>query len=541
MWHLNIPWISYHCSIIRFYKESTMFNAEKNYYYKEVEKSAGRLSELLEELNAYFDNAALNELIELLSDIPWHKLSTENSEVKEENLTDDQKEIIALGRKGWHKEIEDCRIAMSPYITTVKAFYENVYALYKIFNKAFETILKYDFGAVKELCDGMSPLMLTSKELYHALTFLNLNQIRTLLADQTPIVFNRMLSAFQKGENEFMRLVDNLDYAPMPGLRDILMVELEKVSSFLDFVKAQTKSDPDLRSLIVEDMCEEFNCDISFLTTSCGFDFSVETLEVQQKLLNDYFQNQASCLYHSNLLTVSDKRKVNGIYEDWRNNNSSYAPLDECDLSGISDKLNRIIVNQTDKWMLSVIHDRMTQELDQIEDGDNIKEQSTTIVDYLESFATQAPNITYETMRNIAARLAGKVMNGNTIVQSQVAYIKASDISRLCYFLLHEICPPDNISKVDFSQPIWWYGDWKSLKYFVNKLYREPKSFPQNLSREIVQTFRFKRTRKSPKLSKGEIAFTTFNNSRNINSIVKDNDRSRINAILKEFGLLIKA
>ena len=140
MWHLNIPWISYHCSIIRFYKESTMFNAEKNYYYKEVEKSAGRLSELLEELNAYFDNAALNELIELLSDIPWHKLSTENSEVKEENLTDDQKEIIALGRKGWHKEIEDCRIAMSPYITTVKAFYENVYALYKIFNKAFETI-----------------------------------------------------------------------------------------------------------------------------------------------------------------------------------------------------------------------------------------------------------------------------------------------------------------------------------------------------------------------------------------------------------------
>ena len=44
----------------------------RTYYYKEVEESASRLADLLEELNTYFDNAALNDLIDLLSDIPWN-------------------------------------------------------------------------------------------------------------------------------------------------------------------------------------------------------------------------------------------------------------------------------------------------------------------------------------------------------------------------------------------------------------------------------------------------------------------------------------
>lgn len=91
----------------------------KKYYYKEVEESASRLADLLEELNIYFDSAALNELIELLSDIPWNRLSTKYSDIEKDNLTDDQKEEIALGRKDWQKELEDWRTEITPYITTL--------------------------------------------------------------------------------------------------------------------------------------------------------------------------------------------------------------------------------------------------------------------------------------------------------------------------------------------------------------------------------------------------------------------------------------
>lgn len=258
----------------------------RTYYYKEVEESASRLADLLEELNTYFDSAALNDLIDLLSDIPWNRLSTKYSGIEKENLTDDQKEEIALCRKDWQNELEDWRAEITPYLTNIKAFYEAFYALNQIRVVALTRALRYDYGAVKELCNEMQPLMLTSRELYHALTFLEIDQIRTLLSDQTPTVFNRMLSAFQNGEEDFVRLMYDMEYAPMVGLRDILMVELEKVESFSDFSKDQAKSDEELRSLVVEELCEMNNCNLGDITISNGADFTIETLQNQQKLLS---------------------------------------------------------------------------------------------------------------------------------------------------------------------------------------------------------------------------------------------------------------
>lgn len=264
-----------------------MSEASNKYYYRDIEESSNRLANLLRELNVYLDSVAVNELIDLLSDIPWHRLSAKYSDTKKENLSDDQKEEIALGRKDWQKELEDWRIAMIPYLTNIKTFYEAIHALYQIRIEALTRILRYDYGAVKELCNEMQPLMLTSKELYHALT-LETDQIRTLLADQTPTVFNRMLTALRNGEECFVRLMYDMEYAPMLGLRSILMVELEKIVSFYDFSKAQARLDEDLRSLVVEELCEMNNCNPSDIVISDGANFTIETLQNQQKLFSDF-------------------------------------------------------------------------------------------------------------------------------------------------------------------------------------------------------------------------------------------------------------
>lgn len=350
-----------------------------------------------------------------------------------------------------------------------------------------------------------------------------------------------MMSAFQKGEDDFVRLTYDMEYAPLLGLRDILMVELEKVESFSDFSKDQAKSDEDLRSLVIEELCEMNNCNLGDITISYGADFTIETLQNQQKLFSDFFLNQAYCFYHSSISTQSDRQKILNIYEKWHKYNSSCTPLDECELTICSDRLDRIIMAQIDKWIFSVIHSHMNQEPAQIEGTDAKTSQSTSAVDYRIFFASQAPDIEYQPMRDIAARLAGKEKVGNGIVQSQLAYIQVSDMLRFCYFFLHKICPPDNITNVDFSKPILWLGNWESLRYLVYRLYGKPKSLPSNLSKDITEAFRFKPKRQRNE-EKGKIAETTFSNSKNILIIIddEDKDKERIDTILKEFEPFMK-
>lgn len=512
-----------------------MAGALNKYYYRSVEESSNRLANLLRDLNVYLDSIGMDELIDLLTDIPWNRLSTKYSDIEKENLTDDQKEEIALDRKDWQKELENWITEITPFLTNIKTLYEAFYALNQIRIEALTRILRYDCASVKELCNEMPPLMVTSNELYHALTFLKIDQIRALLAEQTPSVFNRMLSAFQKGEDAFVRLMYDMDYAPIRGLREILMVELEKVESFSIFSKAQAKSDKDLRSLVVAELYETYSCNLGDITLSDGEDFTIETLQAQQKLLSDFFRSQAYCLYHSSISTQSDRQKILNVFENWRKYNPSCAPLDECAPTIHSDRLDRIIATQVDKWILGVIHSHMNQEHIQIEERNKETPKSTSAVDYRIFFASQAPNIEYMTMRNIATCLAGKEKVGKSIVQSQAAYIQASDMLRFCYFFLHKICLPDNITNVDFSKPIQWLGGWESLKYLVNRLYGSPKSLPSNLAKDITEVFRFKPGRQRNKEEKGKIAETTFNNSKNILTIVADEDKKRIDSILKEF------
>lgn len=153
--------------------------------------------------------------------------------------------------------------------------------------------------------------------------------------------------------------------------------------------------------------------------------------------------------------------------------------------------------------------------------------------DYSWFCASEAPNIDYKTMRNIADRLAGRVKKDRSIEQTQVAYIQAVDRLRFCYFFLNIIGYPDNIADVDFSKPIQWLGSWESLKYLVYRLYS--KSLPANLAEYITEAFRFRLKRQRNKEEKGKITKSTFNNSKNILTIIDNKDKKRIDTILKEF------
>lgn len=92
---------------------------------------------------------------------------------------------------------------------------------------------------------------------------------------------------------------------------------------------------------------------------------------------------------------------------------------------------------------------------------------------------------------------------------------------------------PDNIADVDFSKPIQWLGSWESLKYLVYRLYS--KSLPANLAEYITEAFRFRLKRQRNKEEKGKITKSTFNNSKNILTIIDNEDKKRIDTILKEF------
>lgn len=82
-------------------------------------------------------------------------------------------------------------------------------------------------------------------------------------------------------------------------------------------------------------------------------------------------------------------------------------------------------------------------------------------------------------------------------------------------------------------------GNWESLRYLVYRLYGKPKSLPSNLSKDIKEAFRFKPKRQRNE-EKGKIAETTFSNSKNILIIIDDEDKERIDTILKEFEPFMK-
>lgn len=201
----------------------------------------------------------------------------------------------------------------------------------------------------------------------------------------------------------------------------------------------------------------------------------------------------------------------------------------------------KCLVIQCIKTLNEIYDDDIPEDIfdEETDDTQNEGSKETMLqpVDYREYFVSKAPKIDYKTMRDIAVRLSGKVNKDKGLVDSGVAYLRPQDVARFCYFFLHEIAAPDNIADVDFSKPIKWLANWQSQKYFIYKLYGKPKPFPSGMAEDVVACFRFKRERNTSGLKEGQVKLSTYKNSKDPLVIVSDDNKKRIDNILKEFGL----
>lgn len=146
--------------------------------------------------------------------------------------------------------------------------------------------------------------------------------------------------------------------------------------------------------------------------------------------------------------------------------------------------------------------------------------------DYKGYYVSQSPDVSYDQMKSIAWRLAGKVRDGASIKSSDFFYIDAKDVDRLCYFFIKNV----KIDERDFDRPLKWYGNWDSYWYFVLTLYGN-RRIPGGLKESTVLNFRFNLKRNKGK-EKGQISMKTFN-SYKLDKIPKE-VITRINKIIRE-------
>ena len=147
------------------------------------------------------------------------------------------------------------------------------------------------------------------------------------------------------------------------------------------------------------------------------------------------------------------------------------------------------------------------------------------------------PKLYYKNLREIACELAGK--NG-----SDVRYLKeGEDIIKFARFFNEGMVGDlDTISDDGYSQPIQWLGHFGTLKYVVYYLYgcANPKlkgdfKFPESLSINIVEAFRFKKMRNGRNgIEEGKIALTSFHQDRHSIIKVKTEEVVRLKNLLSK-------
>lgn len=203
------------------------------------------------------------------------------------------------------------------------------------------------------------------------------------------------------------------------------------------------------------------------------------------------------------------------------------------------EEAERIVI-QCIKTLNHIFDDEIPEDIfdEEIDYTQNEGSEETMLqpVDYREYFVSKAPNIDYKTMRDIAVRLSGKVNKDKGLVDTGMAYIKIEDVTRLCYFFLHDIGKDDRDRNIDFTKPIWWIGDKWSLRYFITQLYKTGK-LPSNLAKAVVEVFRFSDVERKHNEEKGKIAASSFQDTKKYLINLRHEDVERINHIMKEFGL----
>lgn len=413
---------------------------------------------------------------------------------------------------------------------------------------AGDLFLNPDIKKVKETVAEMSLTapMLTNEECFNVLKFLEDSAQRKVITFGGKNGSHLYQCLKSRNQKEFIALLDDVETADSNTLRVYLATRVFTLPSMHEYIgkyisEGLEKGDDNVRCYTYS-MAPDLSCLVDSANTfinSPSKELFYEMLLSFQKSLRD-MHGQILSQFNDDSIHPLRLKEAKAIYERAKFIFGTDEPT-QFDFKPFDIQIGTIVMSEAGIYALHrYLEDNPDDSTGEhtIEGAINTNTPSLTDkTDYSRYFAPVAPPVNYSQMRKIAMLLAGKEIVGKSIIESQTRYIHPKDVTRFCYFFLHKCESPDDLRKVDFTNPIQWLDDWESLKYLISRLYRDTKTLPSNLAKEVTEAFRFKLKRQRDKSIPGKISKATFNNSKDINEITPNEDRLRINEILKDVGI----
>lgn len=348
-----------------------MTNDNTEFYYKQVEEALANIhcsfKELLKDLETYGISDEALQLPAIPEKIEWSKHeSVVGLSLKEEDLSDEQKEEIALGSR----ETLDKVISLSNYLVRYNRLTQDFDSCVKkfiaIIMEASQLFMSIDKREISK-GEGSTALTLTHEELYYAFSFLNEEQIRESLYGQQPVVVDKLFSVFQAQDLlAFREVLDGYPISPMYLLKYLLIEPVNRFSSFSDFVKTNALINSPIMSMTVEacgltdDVLDCLDTVFQFNNLGSGFDLSLfQNIDLEKMIdfRGKYLASTHKLFLYTLGLPRVYRRKLVENYNEWR---KEYPEAPEMKFSEEADididnaiRTTSVII---DKWLINAIH-----------------------------------------------------------------------------------------------------------------------------------------------------------------------------------------
>ncbi|WP_289743032.1 hypothetical protein [Muribaculum intestinale] len=398
-----------------------MADKQKSYYYKEIEAAFGRFKEVFSSMLPLAEGLNMPD-VDVIKNIAhfegftWSKHpSVINLNLSEDELTDNQKEEIALSNKaefdativGLNElcDLLDTTLRDSDIITSA------IKNIVNIILDSMESNLIYDYNGELKGDYEAAPLILTAEELYWALSLLGQEKTRLVISEQAPNVFDSLYNAYQKGKESFTYAFSNLTSTPMKGLRPLLMSSINDTDSFLSFVEDQLMSDKRLLATIADEILGSGDSGFSMILNFLLFGESVGDLNLTE-MLNSYENEVGKALTTAeNIEGLSriDKKQLQKATDSLPNQLPNILENQAEELN-ISSKTLNVMTTLIDKWLVIKIHEHIK---------DNIHETANITNHLIGEDGVEATEITL--MRFFDGML---VFNGQKRIEFINKYVK---------------------------------------------------------------------------------------------------------------------
>lgn len=365
-----------------------MADQQYPYYYKQVEAAYKRLKDVCTSMLPLAENLGMPQADDIRNmaqfpGIMWSKHpSVVNLGLTESEITDDQKEDIALSNKTeFDSAIKGLNELCDYWDLTIKnsnTVNTATQAIVNIVMDSLRSSLIYDYNGELEGDYNPSTLILTAEELYWALNILGPEMTRLVLSEQSLNVFDSLYNAYQKGVEDFTCTFSNLVTAPMKGLRVALKSSINDAASLSHFIETQLKEDKRLLVALANELIDSEDDSFSKILDYLLCGEPIGDLDTGELLTSYGNLVEKSMVTADNIdgLSRFDKKQIQTVKESISNELPIIMPDNEEGLS-FSTKMLNIITTLTDKWLVQKIHER-AKENTQPKSLGEVKEEKST-------------------------------------------------------------------------------------------------------------------------------------------------------------------